>query len=384
MPRAHPRRRRVRMWLVLCALLASALVSTSIPRVSAAEDTEVVKLVGTLRGIGSRYAFFSPDGSKLLTVGKDAARVWDLRTMKPVADAAMKHEAVIEDAGWLADGRRVFTAGGNEVHIWDPLTPKVVTSIRQDVPVKTGCVSPDGKLIVAGNPPGAGMVWDAATGKPLYQLKGPGELLLSRFSADGKRLLTATYKKGQGFFDGSADVRILNPQTGEELVPSNMVNFDKWAHPAFADFSPDGKMFVVADSPSFAVFDVGTGRQLCRGDGWYGPVAVVQFTADSSKLMAAANRTTLYDPRTGKEVWKSAIHSLWPKSKQGAAASPDGSLVFFTAWNDDASVWGMRTGKELQEFGQPGTEAIAVSPDGRLMALAYSLEPTEIWEIVRR
>jgi len=94
--------------------------------------------------------------------------------------------------------------------------------------------------------------------------------------------------------------------------------------------------------------------------------------------------TGIYDPVTGKPIWRNVHHSAWPGYRQCAATIGDGSLVFFANRIDRASVWDMRTGQELQEFGSPGTEAVAVSPDGRFVALVYSREPTEIWEVNRK
>jgi WD40 repeat protein len=232
--------------IVLCIIRAAG---------AADADSPLLKYVGTLRGTGGTLVLFSPDGSKLLTVGGNVARIWDVKTLK-AATAPLEHEAPIDDAGWTAAEDRIFTAGGTEVRFWD-MAGRELMRLSQKAPVKPTCVSPDGVLIVTGDEAGAGTVWEAASRTQIRKLTGPGLLRSAAFSSDGTKLLTVTWPEPKRDHKHNV-VRVMDRKAGQELlkpIDSELLPENSCA----AEFSPDGNRVIVADSPigkSFSVFDV--------------------------------------------------------------------------------------------------------------------------------
>ena len=99
--------------LILATLLLSA---------AASGKTEPAAV---LHGCGGRAVEFSRDGAKLMTAGKEAARVWDGHTFKPVT-GPLKHGGEILFAYLSADGNRALTAGSDRTAcVWDAETGKV-------------------------------------------------------------------------------------------------------------------------------------------------------------------------------------------------------------------------------------------------------------------
>jgi WD40 repeat protein len=178
---------------------------------------------------------FSPDGSRLLTVGSDAARVWDVGKGQEIsglqmADVdratfdphgtrlAMVHQRtniLVLDA---ATGRRLFpplrpdnfritalafASGGSALviatesglaRIWDSGTGKPMTpplGLGPGTHVRHAAVSPDGRFLATGGSNGSARIWDVATGQPLTPpLSHPGGVVHVAFSPDSLRLVT--------------------------------------------------------------------------------------------------------------------------------------------------------------------------------------------------
>ena len=96
------------------------------------------------------YAFFSPDGSRLVYKSDDAtARLWDAATGKPHGEP-IRHENDVESVGFSPDGRLVVTVSGQTtIRLWDAATGKAVGEpIRhEDRTPTSSALSPDGKLV---------------------------------------------------------------------------------------------------------------------------------------------------------------------------------------------------------------------------------------------
>ena len=67
-----------------------------------------------------RTAAFSPDGTRLVTGSYDkTARIWDVRTMKPLG-STLAHRAYVWSVGFSPDGERILTGSfDGTAQIWD-------------------------------------------------------------------------------------------------------------------------------------------------------------------------------------------------------------------------------------------------------------------------
>jgi WD40 repeat protein len=202
-------------------------------------------------GEDAHNAMFSPDGRRVLTVGKKAiGSIWDaadgkrLLTLKPLpsqpeTDAAALafspdsqrvllsypdhsvrlwdavagrelavlrgHSHKLNDLVFSPDGRRILTVADDPTpRIWDTETGKellVLKGHERDTPegqvgVNTGAFSPDGQRVVTCGKEGTARLWDAATGQELASWNGlEGSEYSAAFSADGLWVLT---QKGDG------------------------------------------------------------------------------------------------------------------------------------------------------------------------------------------
>jgi WD40 repeat protein len=162
---------------------------------------------------------------------------WDVKTAKlrTVFEKAPGAEEAHGTAS--ADGKRIATVhdGGGcltLIRVWDAATGKQLWELNyakgQEI-VYGVAFSPDGKRLAAGTQDGDATVYDATSGKLLVSLDcGAGEVKSVRWSADGKRLLAlqagprpraAVWDVGTNKLVGSASGNLQNPPLGVELSP---------------------------------------------------------------------------------------------------------------------------------------------------------------------
>ena len=377
-----------RDWIILIGI-SLAVAAAGLPTASAEGLVEqpVTTLAGALRGSGGSYVAFSGDGAKILTYGGNTARVWSKESLKPVTEQ-IRHSAPIDDCDWIGTSDRFFTAGGHEVKLWDAFTGQALGGVVQDQPVKPTCVSPDGALLVTGNRPHAGVLWDARLGKLLRSFDGSGYLRSASFSRDGKKLFTVTWMEPLRY-----QARVIDPRTGANVIDPVRCDFTA-EHSSAAEFSPDSNRIIVGEAGTWgscSVFDLRTRKRLSRilyeGLGLHSGFSTeVHFTADGSAIIWALDvGVELRNPVTGEMIGKRAEHLLTGYHGD-LAATRDGHFLFHAGLLDKPSVWDTRTGRRVQSFGKPGGVAIALSPDEKFLAVSYPNEalPSEGTTVVWR
>jgi WD40 repeat protein len=236
------------------------------------------------------------------------------------------------------DGNHVAGTVEGRLRLWD-VPAGNSTLIPMEVPGTPRLTfSPDGKLLAIGpdREPYAVTLLDIASGRTVAVLPIPGSGDVLAFSPDGHTL--------------ACDYRIPDPGSGE--LQKNFVR----------------------------LWDVPNRRQrldLDYGDTGVGEVA---FSPDS-KLLA----TTDYVVR----VWDLAADPprvLWQQEEQypqGLNFSPDGPVLLVGNNLGEVKFLEATTGKELHTLKVQSRTfmALALSPDGRLLAVASELPSVAVWDV---
>lgn len=134
---------------------------------------------------------FSPDGSRLATITKQAVEVWDVKTGELV-QTLQGHGKDVSGVWFSPDGRFLVSTAEQqpaadkspmgELFIWNALTGEKVKTL----PGYTyATFSPDGKLIASGNEDKDYSLIDVSTGSVISRFPLIGAL---RFSRNGKRV----------------------------------------------------------------------------------------------------------------------------------------------------------------------------------------------------
>jgi WD40 repeat protein/serine/threonine protein kinase len=326
-----------------------------------------------LRGHTDRTqsARFSPDGKQVVTASDDrTARTWEAATGKPLL--VLRHAGRVAFAVFSPDGRRVLTAGEDRTaRVWDAATGKELLALRGHTDlVRFAVFGLGGRRVVTSSADHTGRIWDADTGKELASAPEMEPFTAPGVSADGKRLLT--YRS----FTGTT-VRLWDLETGKELRTIRVPG----GHLSAAALSPDGdRIATSAEDGTARVWDAATGKELPGFRPAQAGAGAVAFSPDGRQLLTTGgNSARLWDAATGKEVT-----TLFRREGRilSAAFAPDGRRVLASFMRDTASVWDVaaRTETVTEQGHAWQIWGAAFSPDGRRFVTASFDGTARVWE----
>ena len=347
---------------------------------------------------GIHWAEFSPQGQRVLTVSADCTvRVWDARTAQPVSKP-MLHRDSVRLAHFSPDGTLVATAADASARVWDartgePLTPPLQHGDR----VLEVRFSPDGRWIVTASADGTARVWEARTGQPVgHPLQHrqdpaaaaekdeyaaefgesadlePTDVLMARFSPDGRRVVT-TCRNGE--------VRLWDPATSQ-LIVGPLRHQDLVAH---LRFSPDGSRLVTVSADGAArVWDARTGAPLTEPIPHLTGLATDSsgLSPDGSKvILLSRNTAQVCDLRSGKPVGSPMAQAARLLTAQ---FSPDGARVVLGSVAGVARIWDVETALPVSELLPHGGEVrhAEFSSDAQWLLTASSDGKVRLWEVL--
>ncbi len=188
-------------------------------------------------GGDAQFATLSPDGKRVLIgplMGK--ARIVDVASRRVLATFGAA-DSSFNSARFSPDGSRVLTLGEN-AQIWDAGSGQPVLELNDSNGVADAQFNADGtKIIARGGMFYSAKVWDAATGEPIFIVPVSNA---TQFSPDGKRIVAVSNEK----------LAMFDADTGRKLTetPFNGVA---------AVFDPNGaKVFALSDDGPVVAWDV--------------------------------------------------------------------------------------------------------------------------------
>ena len=161
--------------------------------------------------------------------------------------------------------------------------------------------SPDGQRLASGSCDRTVKIWDSATGKELFALKGhAGRVWSVAFSPDGQRLASASTDQ---------TVKIWDSATGKELFA--LKGHAGWV--MSVAFSPDGQRLASASGDrTVKIWDAATGKEGCSPSR---AMPVRSFAWRSARTASAwrpgsRDRTVkIWDTATGKDLFALKGHA---------------------------------------------------------------------------
>ncbi len=356
------------------------------------------RLMQTIEPVAADSAVSSIDmtGDGRLAAVTSAAegtvRLWDLAARREITvpKSAGSRGAWIDyglrssqlwAARFAPEGQRLLVIGGNDARLFNLADHKMAVRFSPSGVVASADMSPDGTRVVTGSWDRSAKIWDAAAGRVIVKLDGlhQGEINSVRYSPDGKRILTASD-------DGTA--RLWDAETGKPLDP---VIRGHQGGVREACFSPDGKSILTVSSDKTArVWDAATGAELHTLAGHAFAVRCGEFSADGRFIITGSDDNTalVWDAATGQPLTDSSGEPLKLAGHTAAitsvALSPDGSRALTGSEDNLVKLWDAATGKEILTLAGHGEEVTSVSfsPDG-LAALTSSRDGrTLVWPAV--
>lgn len=232
---------------------------------------------------------FSPDGTRVLTAGKNTLKVWDTQNGALLRSLPSGHDASIATIDYSANGRNFVTSASYDknLKIWSVETGKVLRTLKDTENTVATAVSPDSKRVAVG---GAGKwvkLWDLDTGRPQRTLTGHTSFVTAiAFSPDGATLASASGDETLKIWDPNSGrtIRTIRGHTGEV----NSVAFD----------ASGQRLVSAAKDSTVRVWDA-AGQLVRTYEGHLGAVNDARFTSDGRRIISAGSDGTIKIWNTG-------------------------------------------------------------------------------------
>lgn len=286
------------------------ILTYSMDNIARVWDANNGRLLFAITGKAYR-AYFSPDGSRIVTASDGPVQVVDARSGRLLATATGY------SAAFSTDGRRFVTTDNKIARIWDAGDGHLLSTLTGHTDRLTSAVfSPDSHYVVTASSDNTIRIWAAESGNLLVTLSEPARYIA--FAPDGRRFVTN--------FDKTS--RVWDLGTQRQLVTLSGYN------PAF---SPDGRRIITrSDDKTVRVWDPDTGRlvaTLTGADDIHGAA----FSPDSRHIVTASGWVArIWDTDTGRLLTSLPGHTGYMYS---AVFSPDGRRIVTASADYTVRVW---------------------------------------------
>lgn len=288
---------------------------------------EVILKDGHTRAV--RQAAFSPDGSRLVSVGEDAKIiVWNFIKRIPETTLTAHTKAVI--------------------------------SVD---------FSPNGKWFATGSEDNTVIIWDAARLERVAVLQShSGEVIAVAFSPDGRWLASASHESGED--------RIVLTEV-ETWREARQMKAGGWDY-AKLIFSPNSRWLTFSDGTKW---DVTSGQQVSdEVVGWGGKW--MALSRDGKRLIGVGTSGAVnsYNVPLQQRGEQQLAHQ---DSGRAAAFSSDGQFAATGA--DDVVLWDAATMNNIGRFEYPSVVwHVMFSPDGKWLVSTHGDGAIVIWDVKNR
>lgn len=279
--------------------------------------------------------------------------------------------ASIQEIAFSPDGQMLASASYDRtVWLWDLASGRVIWQLKGHMS-RVNCVafSPNGRLLASGSHDHTVRLWEVSSGREMGRLSGHTfAVSCVAFSPDGRLLASGS---------GDYTVRLWNVANGLEV--GRLVGYQHSV--SSVSFSPDGRLLALGIyDTKVQIWDVSNGRMVQQLDGHRRSVWGVAFSPDG-RLLASASKdrsVRFWDVASGQEVRRMRGHG---KEVFAVAFSPDGFLLASASKDRSIRLWDVASGRELARLtgNNDSANGVAFSPDGQMVASAGEDGTVRLW-----
>ncbi len=249
--------------------------------------------------------------------------------------------------------------------------PKLSVPIGHTDKITVVAFRPDGKIVATGSNDRSIKLWNANTGHLLVSLEGhTKEIEHLEFNTTGERLLTTAAT--------DTVVKLWDAQTGKLIKDFSNKYFIK-----FANFSPDGKMFMVSNTASEpTLYNSITGLPAVVLKDASNDIESVSFSKDG-RLIATVPSSyrgylEIFDTETGVLINRFKANSTIDFVK----FSPNDNFIITRTIYNNLILWDTKTGKEMFVYKVSDyiPQKLVFSPDGKKL-ITYNHQNFHLWSL---
>jgi WD40 repeat protein len=302
-----------------------------------------------------------PGEQHIITCSWDSSlRQWDLENGKQIGEDWWDRNEGIWSMASSPNGKIVASgngAGSNNVTLWDVETRKAIAKwIGHTDVVCALCWSADGERVASGSWDGTARIWNIHSGRTVLIIQtGHRWVHAVMYSPDSSKLATGG--------DDENAVKIWDAKTGKllkTLKHHRTVYSLRW--------TSDGKKLISGSYRLIRIFDTATWQQIAILQGHTKYVSAISLSSNNRLLASASWDKTarLWNLDTNLQVGPLLHHEQVVRS---AALSPDGKVLVTTCASSNAYAWDVHA--ILKEVGLEvllfiGTNVVSINTSAAL------------------